>query len=63
MKFKYVFYLLILFFQPLNAQDFHYIVNDTKDFFVTGGEFFTVLLHFDSKDWITFSSVTGGTAL
>jgi membrane-associated phospholipid phosphatase len=63
MKFKYVIYLLIPFFHPLKPQNFRYIVQNTKDFFNAGGEFFTDPLRFDSKDWLTFSSLIVGTAL
>jgi membrane-associated phospholipid phosphatase len=36
--------------------------NDLKNFFKVGGDLFTAPAHFDSKDWLVFSSTLGLTA-
>lgn len=62
MKLKIFVLLLFISCANIQAQDFHYIIKDTKHFFVTGKDVFTAPLHYDETDWIKFSSVVGLTA-
>jgi hypothetical protein len=63
MKIKNLLCLFLLIFNPIEAQNFNYILSDTKNFFVTGENYFTSPLHFDKTDWLTLSSVVGATGV
>lgn len=55
-------FFIIFFFFPLlysNAQTDSIFVSDFNDALKISGQFYTAPLNYDSKDWITFSSVVG----
>lgn len=59
-------FFIIFFFFPLlytNAQTDSIFVSDFNDALKISADFYTSPLYYNSKDWITFSSVVGLTAL
>jgi len=59
-------FFIIFFFFPLlytNAQTDSIFISDFNDALKVSADFYTSPLHYNSKNWITFSSVVGLTAL
>lgn len=61
MKFFILFFFIPLFY--INAQTDSIFISDFNDALKVSADFYTSPLHYNSKDWITFSSVVGLTAL
>ncbi|MBK7227311.1 MAG: hypothetical protein IPH97_00200 [Ignavibacteriales bacterium] len=61
MKFFIFFFFIPVFYT--NAQIDSIFISDFNDALKVSADFYTSPLQYDSKDWITFSSVVGLTAL
>jgi membrane-associated phospholipid phosphatase len=60
---KYFLFFFITPFILISAQTDSIFVSDFNDALKVSADFYTSPLHYNSKDWITFSSVVGLTAL
>ena len=60
---KYFLFFFTLTVLEIFAQTDSIFISDINDALQLSGQYYTVPLHYDSKDWITFSSVVGFTAI
>lgn len=60
---KYFLFFFITPFILIRAQTDSIVISDFKDALQIGGDYYTAPLRYNSKDWITFSSVIGLTAV
>ncbi len=62
MKKQISFFILLLTYSNISFGQVNKFPQDFKNFFIVGGDIATAPLHFDSKDWILFSSTIAVTA-
>lgn len=60
---KYFLFFFTFTVLEIFAQTDSIFISDINDALQLSGQYYTVPLHYDSKDWITFSSVVGFTAI